>query len=302
MDSIKDEFVGRAVDRGVPVDKAREVFRWIEGFSGYGFPKAHAASFASITYASAYTRTHYPAEFFTGVLNSQPMGFFSPRTIVNEARRVGVGVLPPDIHLSDRGFTVEDEGTAIRVGLSYCKGLSERAIASILVERNAATFASVSDLYQRTAVERDSVENLIRGGYTDCLFASRTGAARGRARLLDDTRRLPPKRKDDDQPEIPAHPASWWFSSLGGNSAVEYLPGSLEDAERAEWEVLGLNVAGHPLAPYRRTLERLGAVLAAGVTALPHRTRARVAGLLETLQRPPTKSGAVVHFLLGRVW
>lgn len=297
MDGIRDEFIGRAVERGVPESKAREVFGWVEGFSGYGFPKAHGASFAAVTYASAYMRCHYPAEFFTGVLDSQPMGFFSPRTVLNEARRVGVGVRPPDIHLSGKGFTVEDDGSAIRVGLSYCKGLSERAISSIVNERAKAPFVSTADIYQRTTVERDSLESLIRGGYADCLFTRGAGTARGRSRLLDDARRLPPKRRSDAQPEIPVHPASWWFSSLGGNG-VEYLPSSFEDIEREEWQVLGLNVSGHPLTPYRGALQRLGAVPAADVTSLPHRTRARTAGLLETLQRPPTKSGAVVHFLL----
>lgn len=299
MDGVRDEFVGRAVERGVPIGKARQVFGWIEGFSGYGFPKAHAASFAAVTYASAYMRTHYPAEFFAGVLNSQPMGFFSPRTVLNEARRVGVAVLPPDIHLSGGGFTVEDGGAAIRIGLSYCKGLSGRAIASILRERRTALFASVGDVYQRTAVERDSLENLIRGGYTDCLSSSGAAASRGRARLLDDARRLPPKRGNDRQPEIPAHPASWWFSSLGAaGSRVEYLPGSIEATEKGEWSVLGLNVRGHPLKLYREALNSLEAVPAADVTSLPHRARATVAGFLETLQRPPTKSDAVIHFLL----
>jgi error-prone DNA polymerase len=243
-------------------------------------------------------RTHYPAEFFASVLNSQPMGFFSPRTLVNEARRVGIVVLSPDIHLSGKGFTVEDGGAAIRVGLSYCEGLSGRAIVSILRERRTAPFASVADVYQRTAVERDSLENLIRGGYTDCLSSSGPTASRGRARLLDGARRLPSKRGSDGQPEIPAHPASWWFSSLGTGSQVEYLPSSSEAAEKDEWSVLGLNVTGHPLKPHRKALESLGAAPADDVYRLPHRTRARVAGFLECLQRPPTRSGAVVHFLL----
>lgn len=297
MDSIRDEFVGRAVERGVPESKAREVFGWVEGFSGYGFPKAHGASFAAVTYASAYMRCHHPAEFFTGVLDSQPMGFFSPRTVLNEARRVGVVVLPPDLRLSERGFAVEGSGPAIRVGLSYCRGLSERAMESIVSERAKAPFASVADLYQRTAVERDSLVNLVRGGYADCLFPASVGEARGRARLLDDARRLPPKRRKGGQREIPIHPASWWLSSIGRNG-VEYLPSSIEDTERQEWDVLELNVSAHPLAPYRDALNRLGAVSAADVTSLPHHARARVAGLLETLQRPPTRSGAVVHFLL----
>lgn len=294
MDSIRDGFVRRAVERGVPEREASKVFGWIEGFSGYGFPKAHAASFAAITYASAYMRRHYPAEFFTGILNSQPMGFFSPRTVLNEARRVGVGILPPDIHLSGRGFIVASSGVSVRVGLSYCKRLSERAIMSIVEERKKSPFASVADLYQRTAVERDSLENLIRGGYLDSLSAG--GLARSRSRLLAEACTLPPKRRTTDQEEIPVHPASWWFSRTQGD--LEYLPSPTDETEREQWNVLGLNVSGHPLAPHRKSLRKAGATPAADVAALPHRKRVKVAGLLETLQRPPTKSGAIVHFLL----
>ena len=102
-------------------------------------------------------RTHHPAEFFCALLNSQPMGFYSPRLLLNEARRVGLGVLPPDINLSEGDFTVEDTpaGPALRVGLRYCKGLSEKSISSIEAERRERPFVSVADLYGRTAVERD---------------------------------------------------------------------------------------------------------------------------------------------------
>ncbi|MCA1718414.1 MAG: DNA polymerase III subunit alpha [Actinobacteria bacterium] len=127
MKELKEEFVRRAVARGVPKVTAREVFSWMEGFAAYGFSAAHAASFASLSYASAYMKRHYPAEFFCALLNSQPMGFFSPRTLLNEVRREGIEVLPPDIHLSGEGFTVEDDGAALRVGLKYTKGLSRVA-------------------------------------------------------------------------------------------------------------------------------------------------------------------------------
>ena len=134
MDGIKKEFLRRSVSRGVPEKTAREIVEWMMGFAAYGFSAAHAASFAELSYASAYMRCHYPAEFFASLLNSQPMGFYSPRVLLNEARRVGVAVLPPDIHLSGEGCTVEDisVGPAIRVGLSYCKGLSKTSIEGII--------------------------------------------------------------------------------------------------------------------------------------------------------------------------
>ena len=136
-------FVGRSVKRGVPRHKAEEVFSWIEGFGRYGFARSHAASFAEISYASAYMMCYWPAELMCGILNSQPMGFYSPRLILNEARCKGIKVLSPDLHLSDRGFTVEDSeaGTALRPGLSYCRGLSEKSIEGILSEREKRPFA-----------------------------------------------------------------------------------------------------------------------------------------------------------------
>ena len=108
MDGIRREFLRRARQRGVSSSGASQVFDWIEGFAAYGFPKAHAASFAALAYSSAYMRTHYPAEFFCGILNAQPMGFFSPRVILNEARRVGVGVLP-------RTYTYRATGSPLRM-------------------------------------------------------------------------------------------------------------------------------------------------------------------------------------------
>jgi error-prone DNA polymerase len=292
MDEIKKEFVKRAKERGVPDKKASMIFGWIEGFSVYGFPKAHAASFASVAYASAYMRTHHPAEFFSGVLNSQPMGFFSPRTVLNEARRVGVGILPPDIHLSERDFVPNKYGSALRVGLGYCKGLSEKSISSILSERAKEPFRSVADLYQRTSVERDSLVRLIEGGFLDDLANGRGD----RNYLLAETRRLPKKRRKDHQPEIPIHPSSWWFSRE--KRSVEYLSLTSTEEERMEWDVLSLNVRRHPLSPYRNALRDLGVISTEKIQKLPHKTKARAAGFLECLQRPPTKSGAVVHFLV----
>jgi len=293
MRDIRREFLRRAKENGVSPEKAGEVFSWMEGFSVYGFSAAHAASFAELSYASAYMRAHYPAEFFAAVLNSQPMGFYSPRLLLNETRRVGLGMLPPDVHLSGEGFTVEEEGTALRVGLRYCKGLSERAIASIVSERNRRPFSSVIDLYQRSRVERDSLENLIKGGFLDAL----TDRKGDRTRLLGEVEVLPKKRFRERQPEIPLpHPASWWAAREARN--VEHLPPTETQRERSEWEVLALNVSRHPLSPYRTALKGSGVTTSEGIRKLPHGTRARAAGLLECLQCPPTKSGNPVWFLL----
>lgn len=292
-------FVGRAVKRGVPRRKAEEVFSWIEGFGRYGFARSHAASFAEISYASAYMMRHWPAELISGILNSQPMGFYSPRLILNEARRKGIKVLPPDLHFSDRGFTVEEDGTALRPGLSYCRGLSEKVIETILSEREKRLFASVGDLYQRTPVERDALENLIRAGLLDFLHSEGSGA--NRRELLAHTRSLPVKRRRssrDSQPELP-HPGSWWHRREGRDDrTVASLPPPLTELERWESYTLGLDLRRHPLDAHAETLRKLGVTLAREIRTLPHGTNATAAGVLETLQAPPTRSGALVHFLL----
>jgi error-prone DNA polymerase len=293
MDGIREEFLRRAVRRGVPARTAREIFSWMEGFSVYGFPKSHGASFAHLSYASAYMRTYFPAEFFCGLLNSQPMGFFSPRVLLNEARRIGLGILPPDIHLSGEDFTVEEDGKALRVGFSYCKGLSEKAISSILSERKKRPFSSVADLYRRTLVERDALENLVEGGFLDA-FSNR---GTDRPRLLEEAKDLPKKRKDDSQPEIPLeHPASWWESRE--DRATGYLPLAETQKEQMEWGTLSLNVSRHPLFPYRKALEDLGVTPSEEMSNLPHGLQTRAAGLFEVLQCPPTKSGKPVWFLV----
>jgi error-prone DNA polymerase len=290
MRRLGDRFVSRAVERGVPEEKAREVFSWMEGFSVYGFSAAHGASFAELAYASAYMRRHFPAEFFCGLLNSQPMGFYSPRLLLNEARRIGLSVLPPDVRLSGEGFAVEEDGTALRVGLSYCKGLSQVAISSIVSERRRRPFASAADLYRRTAVERGSLETLVKAGFLDCLGKDRRG-------LLQETRRLPAKRRRGHQPEIPMpHPASWWEARE--RRSLGHLPLPETAAGRDEWEALSLNMRCHPFVSYRAALRELGVTPSREVSRLPHGTRARVAGLIECLQSPPTKSGVPVYFLV----
>src|SRR5215207_1124756 len=209
MTRLREGFLDRAVARGVPEETAREVFSWTEGFAAYGFSAAHAASFASLSYASAYMKRHFPAEFFCALLNAQPMGFYSPRAVLNEVRRIGLSVLPADIHLSGEGFTEEEDGTALRVGLKYARGLSGKALSSILAERSKAPFSSTLDLYRRTAVGRGALENLVKGGFLDVL--SPTGDAGGRAALLAEVSVLPkkpraPSRRSQDELPLP-HPA-----------------------------------------------------------------------------------------------
>jgi len=138
MDEIGRTFVEKAVARGVARSAAEEVFRQLRGFAAYGFNKAHAACFAIVCNASAWLKAHYPAEFYCGLLNNQPMGFYSPRVVLNDARRWGLEVRPVDVNRSGERFEVEDDGRALRVGLAYVKEMSGAARRAIVEGRGAA--------------------------------------------------------------------------------------------------------------------------------------------------------------------
>jgi len=137
------------VAKGIAPEFAERVFQQIRGFGEYGFPESHAASFALISYATAWLKCHYPAEFICALLNAQPMGFYAPSTIVEDARRHKVEVRPVDVRTSDWDCTLEPTGEeetfAVRLGLRCVKGLGEADGERIVAARNAAPFASLAD-------------------------------------------------------------------------------------------------------------------------------------------------------------
>ena len=236
LGGIRKEFIRRALQNGVSIKDAKEIFGWIEGFASYGFSAAHAASFAEISYASAYMKAHYPAEFFCGLLNAQPMGFYSPRVLVNEARREGIEILPPDINLSGGGFTVEQDGRALRVGLKYTKHLSQKGLQSLLEVREECAFKSVGDLYTRTEVERDGLENLVKAGFFDRLYPSPTARSRSLSELRTLPKKLKRRKRDLGAIEIPG-----LYEELSGasemNEEVEVLSSRFVNDE-ADWEMI----------------------------------------------------------------
>ena len=141
--------------KGIPEEFAERVFNQIRGFGSYGFPESHAASFALISYATSYVKCHYPAAFACGLLNAQPMGFYAPATIIEDAKRHGVVVLPIDIAVSEWDCTLErtspEAAPAIRMGLRYVRGMSEAHGRRITEERSKRPFASLADFVARTA-------------------------------------------------------------------------------------------------------------------------------------------------------
>jgi DNA polymerase III alpha subunit len=304
MDEIGRTFVEKAVVRGVERATADEVFRQLRGFAAYGFNKAHAACFAVVCNASAWLKAHYPAEFYCGLLNNQPMGFYSPRVVLNDARRWGLEVRPLDVNLSGEWFEVESDGRALRVGLAYVKEMSAAARRAVVEGRGGAggpprPYTSLPDFVARTGVSREITENLARAGAFDALgvrreelvaqlpllyAGSRPGGRRGAAGGAG-----PPAAAGLDQPRL----------ALDEQLApLDFIPSwSLEDRVRAELEVLGLNVSAHPLRFVHDELRALRVTPFAELAAVPNGRHVRLAGVLERAQMPWVRSGHRTLFL-----
>ena len=305
MDAIGRRFVARAVARGVDREVAAEVFRQLRGFAAYGFNKAHAVCFAIVCAASAWLKAHYPAEFACAILNNQPMGFYSPRVVLNDARRSGIAVLPVDVNRSGERFEVEDDGRAIRVGLACVKEMSAAERRAIVAARGGAATApagapgppgpprpyrSLADFVARTGVSREVTANLVRVGAFDGLGVRREELLAQLPLVYGGRWQRPPAgTAGGDQPRLPLD---------DGLPPLPFLPSwTLAQRLQAELEVLGLNVSAHPLSLFREPLRQLGVTPFADLPRVPHGRRVRLAGVLERAQMPWVRSGHRTLFL-----
>ncbi len=304
MDELGRAFVEKATARGVEREVAAEVFRQLRGFAAYGFNKAHAACFAIICNASAWLKAHYPAEFFCGILNNQPMGFYSPRVVLDDARRFGLEIRPLDINLSGELFEVEDDGRALRVGLAYVKEMSAAAQQAIVAARRASVaadrpYTSLADFVTRARVSREITENLVRLGAFDGLGVRREELVPQVPLLYAGSR---PSRATGPQDAAPtAADAGLDQPRLALDERIAplaFLPSwTLQQRVAVELELLRLAVSAHPLSLVRDQLEALGVTPLAGLATVPHGRRVRLAGVLERAQMPWIRSGHRTLFL-----
>ncbi|MEA2274517.1 MAG: error-prone polymerase, partial [Solirubrobacteraceae bacterium] len=167
LEAYRERFVAGALQKGVDKKTADLVYDKLVGFSGFGFPKSHAAAFGLLAYQSAWLRHHHPAEFLCSLLNAQPMGFYPPATLVRDGQRRGVETRAPDVNVSSAKCTVEDK--AVRIGVDYVNGIGEEEAKAVVVERERdGSFQSVRDLAQRTQLSEHGLETLIISGACDC--------------------------------------------------------------------------------------------------------------------------------------
>jgi error-prone DNA polymerase len=260
---------------GVPADFVERIVAQIQGFGEYGFPESHAASFALLVYASAWVKRHHPAAFLCGLLNSQPMGFYSPSMLIQDARRHGVSVLPADVTASDWDSRI-DEGGAVRLGLREIKGLSREAGERIADARRRVSFADVADLAARCALGKRDLDQLAAADALRSLAGHRRQAAWA---VADSGRRA---IQGDLFAGLPAPEA-----------VVELAAPTLADNLVADYRQLGHSLRPHPLTLLREHLAARRFLSAGELAQRGDRALVRVAGIVTGRQRPGTATGIV---------
>ncbi|PZR17431.1 MAG: error-prone DNA polymerase [Archangium gephyra] len=265
-----DKFVKGMIDRGIAPDFAERVFQQIRGFGEYGFPESHAASFALISYAGSYLKAHYPVEFTAGLLNSLPMGFYSPSTIIEDAKRHRVEVRPIDLRHSAWDCTLEPVKSeyeyALRMGLKFVKGLNQEDATKLIAARDAQ---SITELARRSGVQARPLTLLAEAGALQSIEPSRR-VALWQAQGLHGG---PTPLAVDTEPQMS-------FAGLTVPQSISW------DYSRSSHSTLG-----HPVGPLRQQLKAQGLKSAVEIKEVPHGHPIRAAGVVICRQRPGTASG-----------
>jgi error-prone DNA polymerase len=269
---------------GIDATTQEEIITQITSFARYGFPESHAASFALIAYASAFLKCHYLAAFTAALLNNQPMGFYSPATIVKDAQRHGLKVRPIDVLRSNWLCTLEpytnkngNEVPCLRVGLRYVRGLRQRSAEALVRERNIKAFSAIAELVQRVPeMQKSELTSLSEIGALNSL-----GTAIHRRTALW-------------QVERAARPAGPLLDSLPDDSQESPLQ-RMTDEERlvSDFRGSGLTVGPHPMAYCRKALAAMNIKRACDLEHVADGEYTRVAGCVIARQRPGTAKGFV---------
>ena len=284
IEAYRSRFIEGAARNGVDAETADAVYDKLAGFSGFGFPKSHAAAFGLLAYQSTWLRHHHPREFLAALLNAQPMGFYPPASLVRDAQRHGVEVRPVDVNRSGVKCGLEDG--AVRIGLDYVQSLREAGAETVVEERErSGPFAGVRDLAQRLELDRDRLEALVASGACDAFGERR--------RLLWELglafrpATVPGSGGEERQLTL----------SLDPTAQTPELPNQTPwERMLADYRLTSLSVGTHPLALLRPRLPD-EVVPTRELGEKPHGGRITVAGLAVARQRPATANGVVFMLL-----
>ena len=282
IEKHREMLISRMVKKGIEQEFAERVYAQILGFGEYGFPESHAASFALITYATSFMKCHFPTEFACSLLNSQPMGFYAPATIVDEAKREGVVFQPISVESSDWDCTLEPwdapvsnprtSDWAIRMGLRYVKGMREDEGLRIVAERSCRPFDTIRDFVVRTDLSSRTLEILAQSGALDCFGMSRRHALWAVQEFNEGTLPLPLDTEPDDLD----------FEDLTPFESIAW-----------DYQTSFHSARGHPMQTVRSELEALGLPDAETIRTSKDGSRGRYAGMVICRQRPGTASGVI---------
>jgi error-prone DNA polymerase len=278
VDKFHQRLVGGMLAKGYDEAFAEAIFRQIEGFGEYGFPESHAASFALLVYASAWLKRHEPACFLAALLNSQPMGFYGPSQLVQDAQRHGVEVRPADVMASGWDCTLEpaaqgEGGPAVRLGLRLVAGLKQDSAQRIVAARESAPFTGTEDLALRAGLDAGDLKALASG---DALMS------------------LAGHRRQQVWEASALHVAPALLREAPVDEEFLELQAAAEGEEVVfDYAALGLTLRRHPLALLRDRLARHRLSTAAQLRDLPDGRLARACGLVTTRQQPATANGVM---------
>ncbi len=316
LNKMEAQFMDGATAKGHPKDKLTKIWTDWKAFAQYAFNKSHSTCYAFVAYQTAYLKAHYPGEYMAAVLNNQnsidKISFF-----MDECRRMGVTVLGPDVNESDMAFAVNDKGY-IRFGLAGVKGVGEKAVESIIEERNErGPYKTIYDFAQRSntrSVNRKSYENLVYGGAFDAMGMNRAQFfAKTENGILTGVERLIKYSNDYQNTQSSSQ------SSLFGGSVASYIPEpTMPEAEewglieklKYEKDVIGIYLTGHPLDNYKMELERFcnanvgdlknmqkarsgegGEEIMGAFNDLRRKGELKIGGLVSNVQHKMTKTG-----------
>ncbi len=268
---LMDKLRAGMADKGIDPEAGERIIKQIEAFSTYGFPESHSTSFALLVYASCWLKCFYPAEFLVAMLNAQPMGFYAPATLIKDAQRHGVGVRPPC--LAHSAWDARMDGHCVRLGLRSIVGLGPRTRDRVEAARADGPFRSAEDVVHRVELSDGALRILAEAGAFDAFVPGGRRDAVWKALHLARSVVGPlPLRAPPDPP-------------------VRFVSLTPREETIADLRTMALTTGPHLVAHVRDALDARGVITAEGLRQARHHQWVKVAGIVNTRQRPPTAKG-----------